>query len=205
MKTINIKLFTFLSLVMLIANSFAKNNASDESIPSIISSCNEGDLENCYLAANLYLDGDANLKQDKMAGIKFLEKACESGHNDSCVQLGEIYLTGKYVPVNNSQAAYFISKACEGGNMYTCSVLGSMHAKGLGVRRNLDNSVKLFTKACDGNDAFGCFLLAKMHVDGVGVKNNYKKALALYNKSCELGKKESCDELDSLKKKLKVE
>lgn len=110
-------------------------NAQDIDFSQLNRECNEGDLDSCFLAGTLYIEGDGTDK-DVFSGVKLTEKACEGGVIQACSVLGEMYLSGNGVPQNSSQAVYYIDKACNGSDMYACAVLGSMRARGIGIGRD---------------------------------------------------------------------
>ena len=85
--------------------------AEDINLKEIVDSCNAGDIDNCFLAGTLLIEG-TDVEKDSLTGVKLAEKACTKGLREACSYLGEEYLTGKHLKANSNQAAYYIELAC---------------------------------------------------------------------------------------------
>lgn len=151
-------------------------------------SCNRGERSSCHIMGNR--NSAQESPQDRLKGVSFYRKACDSDYAPSCSALGYAYFAGHGVPIDLAKAASFYRKACEFGDTESCD------SASLEVLRSRQKSaVDALQKAregCDAGDANGCNFLANAYEGGDGVKRDLSKAATLHLKACELGQPAGC-------------
>ena len=137
-----------------------------------INSCNNGNINMCFLVGN--------------------------GYRDGAYTINNIYT---YFGYDDFKAVQFYTKACNSGNMKGCSALGSMYSTGKGIPQNKDKAAELFTRACNANESSACNNLGVMYQNSYGFwQGNKFKVSGLYRKSCELGCQNGCSNYAKLGK-----
>ncbi len=92
----------------------------------------------------------------KARHIQALERECESGKNESCMELADLYYDGQGVPQDYKKAFELLQKACDGGNAQGCYILGLVYFNGQGVRKKYKKAKEYVGKACDLGLQQGC-------------------------------------------------
>jgi len=75
--------------------------------------CSNGNGQACNNLADLYFFGECGKKEDASIGKKFLNKACDLMHHQSCVYMAELYY-GK----DEIKVADYWAKGCRRGSSY---------------------------------------------------------------------------------------
>jgi len=86
-----------------------------------------------------------------------LQKACDGGDWDKCVELGIKYYKGDGVEKDHEKSHQLYEKACETGhNLNGCYRAGAFYAIGQGAEHDHDKALLWLKKACDGNHEKAC-------------------------------------------------
>ena len=89
-----------------------------------------------------------------------LQKACDVGTMEACLDLGnryrDRYRDGEGIPQDFARVVSLYEQACKGGEMLACNNLGVRYHRGEGVVRDMDRAVGLYQQACDGGAMPGC-------------------------------------------------
>jgi hypothetical protein len=114
--------------------------------------CNNGDMESCLVAAEIY---DIDLKNYKKA-VSLYEKACKYDNSilglEACNNLGVMYYKGVGVTQDYKKAVELYKKVCDGGDMRGCFNLGTAYYFGRGVAKNYYKAYEYWQKAAkNGN------------------------------------------------------
>lgn len=148
-------------------------------------------------------------------GMKALNKACDGGNAESCLELGFEYQRHGHAEDRVPQANYNLSKsrkaydkACNLGNSEGCNSAGRSYdvkACGFGCfetcvkvrwsHEDLNNYARViayYSKACDLGHKEGCTNLSGIYADGKGVVRNNDKAAEYLSKACENGDRTVC-------------
>ncbi|MFV0481824.1 MAG: tetratricopeptide repeat protein [Campylobacteraceae bacterium] len=176
--------------------------------------CDKNNKEACNrLARNIHL-----YKGYKDA-MPTYQKACDLEEVNSCVFLGQIYVS-KEDESSYKQAAIYFSKACKLKDINSCSATGNIY------ENNLDNpqkAVDSYEVGCELNDERFCFDMARVYIKnekklnvsekvfmdlcekkasnacfylGWKYKNiDFEKSLKLYEKACKYENSSGCMEL----------
>jgi uncharacterized protein len=120
-----------------------------------------------------------------------LEVRCFAGSVPVCIQLGDMYATGKGVPRDMGRAARAYDRACEGGAVDVCNTLGEIVQQTGAVEGGQTRAEQLFLKACEGGSSPGCLNLG--HV--AAARDEKERAFALYQKSCDGGWAPGCHQV----------
>jgi len=93
-----------------------------------ISSCKNGNSNDCYALALAYEKGGLGIKKtDKKKATYYYEKSCEYGNLDACSSVGIIHHNQN----NNDLASKFLQKGCDGGDQYSCILIQKYGLVGL--------------------------------------------------------------------------
>ena len=197
--------------------------------------CEGGDMDACYVAGLSYIDngnpdkgvdilkkacdrgGDLAcndvivkiIDEDPKEGIKFAERKCSEGSGKSCLNLGMLYHTGKFVEKNIKEAINYYDKACNAkiGDAISCEVLMTMYDDGKDVKMDKLKAAVYMKKGCDLGDCVACYNFANFNYYTMKDKS---KAAQYYKKACDISKdhiifreseiyEKSCDMYELLK------
>jgi len=109
-----------------------------------------------YLASDIILAYEADMREDYEKSFKHIKKACDNGYMKSCLNVGALYIGGRGVEQDYFKAIEYYEKACDGGNMEGCVILGSSYVHGRGVEKNYVKAKEYYQKACDKGNEKGC-------------------------------------------------
>ena len=120
-----------------------------------------------------------NNNSEKKAYDTFFSLA-KSGDVDSQTMLGEMYLDGIGIGVDQDKAFYWISKAAHSGDKEAEYLLGFMYENGISVAVNLPRAVELYKSSADKGDLLAKYNLAIILKEGKGgVEKDVDKAYNL--------------------------
>lgn len=102
-------------------------------------------------------------------------------------RLGDIYLEGKGVPRDASEAARWYDKAARQNDLQAIAQLGMLYTQGRGVRPDWKEAHRLLQKAALGGNVPAMREYAFMLLDGRGQPANRLEALQWYQKAAEVG------------------
>ena len=120
------------------------------------------------------------------AFIGWATRGCGPNHKrpDACSTLGEGYMRGVNVPVDNPRANEFFALACEGGSGAGCWYLGKAYHFGNGVPMDPAKSLAARLRSCQFGFAFACDIAGNQYRDGDGVSKSAELHLALRRRAC---------------------
>lgn len=126
--------------------------------------------------------------------FKEVEKACNSGNIEECLNLGDIYFKGEEVPKDFVKAKEVYAKVCDAELADGCNRLGRIYYL---ANKELE-SQDFFEKSCDLENSTGCYFLGVV-CEGVAKEDReYMKAKKSYEKSCNLGSSDGCYKLGNM-------
>ncbi|KAL5487065.1 hypothetical protein EMCRGX_G019623 [Ephydatia muelleri] len=135
------------------------------------------------------------VKKDRpRAAELFLSTCKQMGFVESCVGLGNLYLSSKGDDKDFGKALEMYDTACKGGSMGGCNNAGLVWQNGFdGNPPDHEKAADYFTRSCQGNFRNGCFNLSAMFLQGKGsAGKDMQKALDYAIKSCDLGHPWGC-------------
>ncbi|HSR55039.1 MAG TPA: tetratricopeptide repeat protein, partial [Alphaproteobacteria bacterium] len=97
--------------------------------------------------------------------------------------LGLMYMNGRGVPQDNSEAVKWYRKASEQGYARAQYNLGYMYMKGYGVPQDYAEAVRWYRKAANQGYARALHSLAFMYRYGRGLGHDYEEAVRLFRKA----------------------
>ena len=139
--------------------------------------CNADNETSCFLAGNLYREGQNPISRDSVEALALLRKACEGNHAGGCANAGLMLIDGEGVPANVAAGASLLQKGCE-------------------TKSTGDGEL-------DDPRGFDCELLADQLASGEKLKKDEIRALAYYEKGCAMDSSTACRWRDKLAKKIK--
>ena len=101
------------------------------------------------------------MKRDYKEAAKWYKSAANYDRAEAMVALGEMYRTGRGVPVNYVQAKNYFDRAVEFYNYWGYRGLGKLYANGQGVPRDEAKAADYYLKGAENGDQEAMFLLAE--------------------------------------------
>ncbi len=120
--------------------------------------------------------------RDVFRGIDSLRRSAEQGYAPAQTALGYFWETGKYVALNQSEAATWYRKAAEQGDPIAMWVLGRMYFTGAGVPSNPAKAEDWLHRSAEQGNPFGAYLLGLLRET-----RDYRSAPEWFRKAAEQG------------------
>ena len=116
-----------------------------------------------------------------------LRKLAGKGDADAQYQLGSMYLSGKYVGVNQNYklALDWLNKAAAQNHAGAQCEIGLIYLEGKGVKQNNKEAVKWLKKSAEQGYAQAQFKLGGLYYKGQGVVQDYSKSFSWWSKAAE--------------------
>lgn len=139
-----------------------------------------------YLEDGLIPGYDAELR----TGL--LERACQLGQADACLQFGLMYAHGNGLPRDRIRSYELYQQACTMGSVVACANAAVRLYDGDGVEQNLERAFELGVPSCLAGRGEGCAVVARMFWDGQLVEQDRRHAVRLFRDGCDVGHTASC-------------
>lgn len=95
--------------------------------------------------------------QSCIEAFDLYKKACDSGDNNACGNVGQYLLNGTGIEANTQEAIAHLSRACDNGLAQYCFALGTNYANGTNnVQQDKEVAAELFKKACSFGFVAAC-------------------------------------------------
>ena len=145
--------------------------------------CEARDAGKCVLLAR-YAEAD----KDPAAALGHLDKACDYGSGDACLEAGERFLREPNRDVAHATAA--LDRGCNLKKAASCVRLARLYEEGDGVKFDRAVASVLRDQACNAGDGKSCRRLACL-ADETGPRNEARIS-ELWRKGCAAGDADSC-------------
>lgn len=187
-------------------------------LKSLEADCADGELFQCALLTELYLDGQL-LYQDPALAEAYLKQSCDMGFPAACQKLG-VASAPSFPPgppaegsdlIDNYQAVVNESDCAVSGNPRACYLAGVAYLDGVGVPKDLTRAERLLGQACQAgvtqacrerdcgaNKVDACFDAGTAYAEGKDAQANLKRARLLLGRACDKGKAAACNSLTKL-------
>jgi len=127
---------------------------------------------------------DALLQQARLAvrgdkpeqAAEMLRPAAEGGDGEAAMFLGNMYLYGRGVEPDSSQARRWLELAAQQGRADALYNLGAIYDKGIGVQRDVAQAMHWFLLAADQRDTQAQLNIALFYLNGDGVPKDIAQA-----------------------------
>lgn len=119
--------------------------------------------------------------------VYWLEEAMKLDSVEACYQLGNCYIDGLGVPMDDEKAFSYYMKASVKGHPDAANNLADMYLNGESVPVNEKEAIKWFEFAASKNVVEAMFTLGIIYEQGIGVEADEEKAFQYYLKSAEGG------------------
>jgi len=100
-------------------------------------SAEQGDMHACAMLGEFYASGWNGVTKDLNQALAWFHKAIALGNSDAAIRLGQFYLFGESLPLDNAQALFYFRKAAEQGHKDAQALinvaLGRLRAEGKGT------------------------------------------------------------------------
>lgn len=123
-----------------------------------------------------------------------LEKACQSGKAQSCIEVATMWAEGDRGPVDDAKALGFFQKACDLDEPLGCHEAARYYDTGVAdvVKSDLERALKLYDSACQGGYLESCRTAAAIYSRDKRRPADLPRARATFEKACALGDGPSC-------------
>jgi Sel1 repeat len=136
-----------------------------------------------FLLLAAVVSGYSQSKAEKKELATLTQKASD-GDVDSQLELGNRYLVGRGVPIEDAvQARNWFLKAADQGNATAQFWLGEMFSTGWGIPEDKARAAIWYRKAADQGLATAQYALGNMYETGRGAPLNHKEAVTLIKKA----------------------
>jgi TPR repeat protein len=122
--------------------------------------------------------------------VSAYRKAADQGYAAAEDDLGGMYVSGRGVPNDDSQAIAWFRKAADQGYAEAQKDLGEMYAAGRGTAKDDAQALALFRRAAAQGNAGAEVDLGGMYANGIGVAKDGTQAVALFRKAAAKGNAE---------------
>lgn len=127
------------------------------------------------------------VKEDVKKAFIWYKRSAEQGLDSSQYVLGNWYLNGVGVEVDEEQALEWFKKAAEQGHVEAQNMLGRCYEEGWGTVKDEEEAFQWFKKAAEQGNATAQCNLADYYRKGVFVKKDYKKSFKWFDKAAKQG------------------
>jgi len=145
------------------------------SIEELTERADAGDIAACLKLADLYRDGNAMVKPDRVRRYRYLNKAAELGSKEALY-----YLASMQKESGDHAAAFENARlAAEAGVAAAQTLLGKMLLEGLGTKKSVLEGMDWLSRAADAGHPEAILFLAHEHLTGERIERDRAKAYAL--------------------------
>lgn len=129
-------------------------------------------------------------------------KQARAGKISAMYDVGNLYMRGRGVNRNMTEAAKWFQKAASTGHAFAQARLGILYFEGRGVKQNYPRAIKLLNAAAKQNVPSAFYQLANMYELGTGVSQDLHKSIAWYKKAEKSGYYLAKAKIERLSKRL---
>ncbi len=159
------------------------------------------DAENGVLPAlkflgDIYLNGyeENNIEPNLNKAIEYYEKAADKGMEETLLDLGYIYCSGRYMEPDYKKGFVYYERAAALGNTTALGNIGMAYCQGFGVKKDAEKGFEYFMKAAEGGHPLAMQQVSEMYRDGVGVEKNEELSAYWLQRAEEQKKKDELEE-----------
>ncbi len=138
--------------------------------------------------------GHGVYRQNEDAGIQWLKKSAQQGHEQAQAMLGKIYADRG----NGAEAVKFYHMASEQGHIDATINLAMMYGSGDVVTKDSEKAHILFLKAANQGDPFAQYIVGLNYFHGEGSEENTGEAIKWFSKAAEQGEPHAQFEMGQL-------
>jgi hypothetical protein len=140
----------------------------------------------------------AMARGDHAAALQLYGKASELGSALAMYSLGLIYLEGKIVPLDYSQARSWYEKAVAMNSALAMADLASLYETGRGGPADIAKAFELYRRAATAGDRTSMTKVGNFYEAGSGVRQDYAEAIRWYKQSAARGDEAAMRQLGKL-------
>jgi TPR repeat protein len=127
------------------------------------------------------------LRADPDAGIAEIRRAARRGDVGAQALLGQIYLEGRGVAVDEAEGLHWHAVAASAGNVESMNMVGRCHELGRGTPVDEALAAVWYRKAAANGLDWGIYNYANLLATGRGVARDRPHAFALYRRAAAMG------------------
>lgn len=156
---------------------------------ALLSSCNSGDGNACWILGTRYQQG-VDTTKDLWQAAAFFKQACELGVSTGCGGLGTVTLEDPQYGDGQS-AVYWLDKACDLADVGACALLAQMYQQGVQVQPSDDlahdytfKTMRFARRKCILGEAYPCALLGEIYQKSPYVRHDEIKSRGFHQRGC---------------------
>lgn len=127
------------------------------------------------------------LDSDPAAAAALLHDSARAGRADAQAWLGQLYLDGRGVTVDASEALYWFQRAAHAGVPMAMNMLGRCCENGWGTAVDVELAAVWYRRAADEGLDWAIYNLAQMHANGRGMAQDRIEAMRWFERAAALG------------------
>jgi TPR repeat protein len=127
------------------------------------------------------------LRADPDAGIAEIRRAARGGCVEAQALLGQIFLEGRGVAVDEAEGFHWHAVAASAGNVASMNMVGRCHELGRGTPIDEALAAVWYRKAANAGLDWGIYNYANLLATGRGVARDRPQAFALYRRAAAMG------------------
>jgi TPR repeat protein len=158
----------------------------DTPVQTLTGKAEAGDLTAQHYLGYCHAEG-FRFSQDAAQGIRWYERAGNSGYLPSLSNLGFLYQRGKGVPQDYAKAMHYYRLAAAGGFASGYANVGILYRDGLGVERDPGEALKWFRQAAEQNHAVAIVEIGRSYRFGNGVAKDLAAAEQWFRRAARQG------------------
>ena len=179
-----------------------EKESEQEAIKWLKKAAEAGDADAQFELGDIYEQGQAGVRQNKVEACIYYLKASEQEHEEALMAINRFensledkvalaeaicYQGQEYLNSKHSLAMKLLHKSGEMGYSGAYEYLGDMYRDGEIVGQNYEKAITYYKKAVEMGDATTAYSLAQMYDKGYGIPQNTELAMSYYLKSAEEG------------------
>lgn len=175
-------------LAKLFYDGTATRRDPQQALDLYLSSCENGEYNECVTAGRMLLSGDGGTRSDPSQARELFKQASEKGVAAAFNELG--MALRKEDP---QKAFMFLQQGCDKGDASSCIHVGDeLRAGNDFVHKNERGAMIVYQQACDRGSAEGCTNLADLERAGVSGSKDEKAAAKHYQFACGQQQQQAC-------------
>jgi TPR repeat protein len=127
------------------------------------------------------------LRADPDAGIAEIRRAARSGDVGAQALLGQIFLEGRGVAIDEAEGLHWHAVAASAGNVESMNMVGRCHELGRGTPIDEALAAVWYRKAANAGLDWGIYNYANLLATGRGIARDRPHAFALYRRAAAMG------------------
>lgn len=166
-----------------------------------------GNVFSSFALAKMVLKEETPDPDEMIKAIEFLQSVADCDDvslkaikNSAAYLLGKLFLEGKVVFKNITQAIHYFETSNDHGNPWASYQLGKLYFQGKEMPKNIEKAIQYLTSSAEAGNPFSQYLLGKTYLLGKDVTKDKERAIKWLSLSAEQGNEYAKFFLDNIEK-----